>query len=484
MKQQLLLLATFSLLTAAKAQNDPSATVGDTGTVSFVYQGNTVTYTTVRGADGMIWLQQNLGASQVATSSTDASAYGHYFQWGRWDDGHQVSTSPTAPATTINPNDPSGISGGNPNFLTGNNPADWWSGGAGTDTWSAGAPSPNNGTDPCSMISPGWHLPSQPEFANAITVEGITNASTAFSSNLKLTVGGQRDAINASMNNVGLYGAYWTSSANNLYADAVAIQPGAIVPADLAYRSYGFNLRCMTSCTGVFDPISINGDDTVCQGSTNTYSVPAVNNANGYMWTVPTGWTIVGSSSGSTISVMAGSAGGSITVKAMNNCDTSNAMSMTVAVDPLPMPVIMASGNVLSAGTYTGYQWMVNDTVITGATNAIYMAMDTGAYQVIVTDTNGCSDTSAVYNYTVGIGSIPGVENISVYPNPASSVLNISAPYNVDIVIYSIEGRVVLQQANAQHMDVSRLAAGVYQIRLNDEQGRLLKVEKLVITRE
>jgi hypothetical protein len=41
---------------------DPGSNTGDTGCVSFMYQGQQVTYTTVRAKDGNIWLQQNLEA--------------------------------------------------------------------------------------------------------------------------------------------------------------------------------------------------------------------------------------------------------------------------------------------------------------------------------------------------------------------------------------------------------------------------------------
>ena len=36
-----------------------------------------------------IWLDRNLGATQVATSSTDTLSYGHLYQWGRPADGHE-----------------------------------------------------------------------------------------------------------------------------------------------------------------------------------------------------------------------------------------------------------------------------------------------------------------------------------------------------------------------------------------------------------
>jgi hypothetical protein len=40
-----------------------------------------------------IWLDRNLGATQIATSSTDTNSYGDLYQWGRPFDGHQSRTS-------------------------------------------------------------------------------------------------------------------------------------------------------------------------------------------------------------------------------------------------------------------------------------------------------------------------------------------------------------------------------------------------------
>lgn len=38
---------------------------------------------TVTTATGRVWMDRNLGASSVATSSNDAEAYGDLYQWGR-----------------------------------------------------------------------------------------------------------------------------------------------------------------------------------------------------------------------------------------------------------------------------------------------------------------------------------------------------------------------------------------------------------------
>ncbi|NLB64804.1 MAG: Ig domain-containing protein, partial [Fibrobacter sp.] len=47
----------------------------------------------VNPATGKTWLDRNLGASQVATSSTDERAYGDLYQWGRQADGHEKRNS-------------------------------------------------------------------------------------------------------------------------------------------------------------------------------------------------------------------------------------------------------------------------------------------------------------------------------------------------------------------------------------------------------
>jgi len=66
---------------------------------------DTNTYGVVLAKDGKYWLDRNLGASQIATSSTDTSAYGWIYQWGRGNDGHQITTSSTTAtlSTTDNP---------------------------------------------------------------------------------------------------------------------------------------------------------------------------------------------------------------------------------------------------------------------------------------------------------------------------------------------------------------------------------------------
>lgn len=43
---------------------------------------------------GKTWMDRNLGATQVATSSTDAASFGDLYQWGRANDGGALRTAP------------------------------------------------------------------------------------------------------------------------------------------------------------------------------------------------------------------------------------------------------------------------------------------------------------------------------------------------------------------------------------------------------
>ena len=164
------------------------------------------TYGTVTTATGRVWLDRNLGASRVATSSTDTQAYGDYFQWGRPADGHQTkyltnnnssgftnTRSATAvPATDlwIEPTDASNdwLSTPDNTLWTGANPA----------------------TNPCPA---GFRIPTEAEWS----AENIANVGATFQTNgLKLTLPGMLTSFGsggASYTAKGTYGQYLTQTA-------------------------------------------------------------------------------------------------------------------------------------------------------------------------------------------------------------------------------------------------------------------------------
>jgi uncharacterized protein (TIGR02145 family) len=165
-----------------------------------------LTYGTVTTATGRAWLDRNLGATQVATSSTDAAAYGDYYQWGRPPDGHQTkyltnnnstgftnTRSATAVPSTdlwIQPIDASNdwLSTPDNTLWTGANPA----------------------TNPCPA---GFRIPTEAEWS----AENIANVGATFQTNgLKLTLPGMLTNFSsggASYTAKGSYGQYLTQTA-------------------------------------------------------------------------------------------------------------------------------------------------------------------------------------------------------------------------------------------------------------------------------
>jgi len=201
--------------------------------VTFTYNGSTVTYGTVIGANSKCWMDRNLGAIQVATSSTDASSYGDLFQWGRRVDGHQIRTSNST--TSLSNNDtPAG------NFIIAPNlPSDWRSP-KNSNLWQG-----VNGTNnPCPS---GYRIPTQTEFEAERLSWVSTNASGAFASPLKLTRAGSRSFNTAEVSSVGDYGAYWSSTiggGSDDYSFALEIT-STVGSLSTLRRAFGLSVRCI-----------------------------------------------------------------------------------------------------------------------------------------------------------------------------------------------------------------------------------------------
>jgi len=203
-----------------------------TSTITFTYNSAQVIYGTVVGANDKCWLDRNLGASQVATSSTDQLSYGDLFQWGRASDGHHIRTS--------------GITSGNCDAVNSDNPThtnfikcdsgnrDWrfpqnhtlWQGVNGTN-------------NPCPA---GWHIPSIDEWNAEIIY--WTNANDAFNSPLKFSLAGRRLDTSGLLNAVDAQGLYWTSTIDGISSQYIFFNSSNA--SNSSYnRALGGSVRCI-----------------------------------------------------------------------------------------------------------------------------------------------------------------------------------------------------------------------------------------------
>ena len=167
---------------------------------------------------------------------------------------------------------------------------------------------------------------------------------------------------------------------------------------------------------------------------------------------------------------------------------TITTVAIPVTEFPLPNPIVAFDGTYFYTSTfYTAYQWYRDLVAITGATTYHTNALGSGNYKVAVTDTNGCQSYSDIYVYSGGATTFVGnthsaTGSIRIYPNPAQTVVHIESAVQVHAVISSIDGRAILNITAAKDIDISNLADGIYMIMLYDDNGSLVKAEKLVKT--
>jgi uncharacterized protein (TIGR02145 family) len=186
---------------------------------------------------GKTWMDRNLGASQVATSSTDADAYGDLYQWGRAADGHQCINSSTT-ATLSSTDEP-----GHGDFII---PVTWdwdWRSPQNDNLWQG-----VNGTNnPCPS---GYRLPTLEEWEAEKATWVSDDAAGAFASPLKLPMAGIRNSSNGLLGGFGSNGVYWSSTVDSTstgssskYSVYLYFGSSAFMSGD--HRASGFSVRCL-----------------------------------------------------------------------------------------------------------------------------------------------------------------------------------------------------------------------------------------------
>ncbi len=160
---------------------------------------------------GKTWMDRNLGASQVATSSADIDAYGDIYQWGRATDGHEKRTS-----STIDVLSDSDTPGHGYFIISLNDPYDWRS--SQNDNLWQGVDGVNN---PCPT---GYRIPTAVEWEAELATWSSQNAIGAFESLLKLPLAGVRFNDNGAVELENYSGFYWSSTVFGVGARSIVIE--------------------------------------------------------------------------------------------------------------------------------------------------------------------------------------------------------------------------------------------------------------------
>ena len=200
----------------------------------FCASGPTAIVDVTNPTTGKTWMDRNLGASQAATSSTDASAYGDLYQWGRGNDGHQCRTSPNT-ATLSSTDQPASGSFITIDDIFGN--LDWRSP-QNNNLWQG----VNGVNNPCPS---GYRLPTETELDEERTSWSSNNAVGAFSSPLKLPLAAFRGFGTGVVTNLGgILVNYWSSTVSSSSSRSLVIS-NSNANIDDDPRADGYSVRCI-----------------------------------------------------------------------------------------------------------------------------------------------------------------------------------------------------------------------------------------------
>jgi len=284
--------------------------------------------------------------------------------------------------------------------------------------------------------------------------------------------------------------------------------------------------RALPATPGTITPSTTNVCSVVGTSTNVTYTVAAVAGAfaNGYIWTVPTGASIVGSNNGTSISVSYSSdytAAGTVTVKSSNGVGTSaTAASLAISRVAPTTPASISGGTTYSSCNQTFstpvvtgaaiYTWTVptGATIVSGQnTNTVvvnYGALRT-AQTIKVKVTNGCGLSSAIKSVALtysacspsSIATNTTTEEMSkvsvteMYPNPTMDTFNVELTAtksgSVSVAVYSFDGLIVSSKNiqlsegnNVLNENLSSQRSGIYIVKITNETTGEVTIKKIV----
>lgn len=191
------------------------------------WRGSVNNVPTVTSPTGRVWMDRNLGATQVATSATDAASFGDLYQWGRLKDGHEIINSPNT--STLSTGDVPG----NNNFITTNSAPYNWRATPNVNLWQG----VNGINNPCPE---GFRIPTSAEFVAETALFTSQNTAGAFASILKLPLTSYRSRDGSYVPNRAYY---WASDITINQASELLISD-QYVTIESDSPGYGQSVRC------------------------------------------------------------------------------------------------------------------------------------------------------------------------------------------------------------------------------------------------
>jgi concanavalin A-like lectin/glucanase superfamily protein/type IX secretion system substrate protein len=153
---------------------------------------------------------------------------------------------------------------------------------------------------------------------------------------------------------------------------------------------------------------------------------------------------------------------------------------------------------VVDTGVGNTYQWQENTgsgfanlsntppysgvTTATLTVTPVTLTMNNYKYRCIVSGAYPCTDSSAsgkliLNTLSTTVNNTP--KNITISPNPTTGDVTVTGAGKTDIRIFNSIGQLVKEARNTDKLSIAELPAGVYMIKLNNDQG-LVYYDKII----
>ncbi len=203
--------------------------------------------------------------------------------------------------------------------------------------------------------------------------------------------------------------------------------------------------------------VSVNGDVISCPND----SMPT------YFWYYD--GVLISGESGSSLTM---TESGYYSVYVQNEFGCSSTSEPYLYCAPVEAFWNAAADQLAVADTYETYQWFYNGLLLQGAITYYLISPPNGVYAVQVTNSYGCTVTSEIITVNVGVEEIALEDQLNIYPNPVTDVLNVqwnNTTESANLSIRDLSGRLVHSERVANGnavLDLSNLSSGNYILEL------------------
>ena len=163
-----------------------------------------------------------------------------------------------------------------------------------------------------------------------------------------------------------------------------------------------------------------------------------------------------------------------------SNSQGSDTLTVPYCITVYPYPpsqsITQLEDTLAANQGFISYQWYFNGNIIPGATDYFYVAGQSGDYNLISVDSNGCEVEAVYTGFMMDVRYIGG-NNWSIFPNPVKENLvikNLPFSEGVSVSVYDIIGKYIsgLQYEAGENLqdsklNVSSLVPGIYFIEVS-----------------